>query len=140
VGLVLVVDSKGFRTSQQETMEESEWIILMVVKKMKKGGIWISVDMRKPNYAFLHDSFPTQFTDEVLENVGGHKDYSFIDGFSGYHDVRIAPEDRHKITFSTEWGSFQYTVMPIGLKNAPASFSMVVVSSFKEFIHNVLEV
>jgi hypothetical protein len=49
-------------------------------------------------------------------------------------------EDRHKTTFVTEWGSYQYTVMPFGLKNAPAIFSRVVVASFKEFIHKFLEV
>jgi hypothetical protein len=49
-------------------------------------------------------------------------------------------EDRHKTTFVTEWGSYQYTVMPFGLKNAPAVFSRVVVAAFKEFIHKFLEV
>ena len=66
--------------------------------------------------------------------------YSFTDGFSGYHRIRIAPEDRHKTTFATEMGSFQYTVMPFGLKNAPAIFSRVVISAFKEYIHKFLEV
>ena len=91
--------------------------------------------MRKLNDACLNDPFPTPFTDEVLENVGGHEVYSFNDGFSGYHQIKISEEDRHKTTFSTEWGSYQYTVMPFGLKNAPAIFSRVVIFAFKEFIH-----
>jgi hypothetical protein len=66
------------------------------------------------------------------------EDYS-TDGFSGYHQIRIAKEDRHKTTFSTKWGSFQYTVMPFGLRNAPAIFSRVVVEAFKEFLHKFLE-
>jgi hypothetical protein len=49
------------------------------------------VDLRKPNDACLHDPFPTPFTDEVLENVGGQEAYSFTDGFSGYHQIKIAP-------------------------------------------------
>jgi hypothetical protein len=77
---------------------------------------------------------------EVLENVGGQEAYSFTDGFSGYHQIRIALEYRHKTTFSREWGSFQYTVMPFGLKIAPTNFSRVVVASFKDFIHKFLEV
>jgi hypothetical protein len=48
-------------------------------------------------------------------------------------------EDRHKTTFVTEWGSYQYTVIPFGLKNAPVMFSRVVVVTFKEFIHKFLE-
>jgi hypothetical protein len=51
----------------------------------RKGGIRICVDLRKLYDARLHDSFPTPFTDEVLENVGGQEAYSFTDGFSGYH-------------------------------------------------------
>jgi hypothetical protein len=37
----------------------------------------------------MHDPFPTPFTDEVLENVGGQEAYSFTDGFLGYHHIRI---------------------------------------------------
>ena len=52
----------------------------------------------------------------------------------------IHEEGMHKTTFATEWGSFQYTVMPFVLKNAPSIFSTVVVAVFKEFIHKFLEV
>jgi hypothetical protein len=69
-------------------------------------GIRIYVDLRKLNDAFLHDPFPTQFIDEVLENVGGQEAYSFTYGFSGYHQIGIVPKDMHKTTFSIEWGSF----------------------------------
>jgi hypothetical protein len=78
--------------------------------------------------------------DEVLENVRGHKVYSFTDGFSCYHQIKIAREDRYKTMFSTEWGSYQYTVMSFGLNNAPAIFSKVFIVEFKKFIHQFLEV
>jgi hypothetical protein len=65
--------------------------------------------------------------------------YSFTNGFSGYHQIWIAKEDRHKTTFATEWGSYQYMVMPFGLKNSPTIFSRVVVEAFKEFLHKFLE-
>jgi hypothetical protein len=124
-----------------EPVEESEWISLMVVQDKKQGrGIRIYIKLRKLNDACLHDPFPTPFTDEVLENVGAHEAYSFTDGFSGYHHIKIAREDRHKTTFMTEWRSYQYTVMSFGLKNAPAIFSRVVITTFKELIHQFLEV
>ena len=66
--------------------------------------------------------------------------YSFIDEFSSYHQVRIMKEDFHKTTFFIEWGCYQYTVMPFGLKNAPAIFSRIVASTFKYFIHKFLKV
>jgi hypothetical protein len=121
-------------------VEESEWISPMVVWEKNTIGIRICVDLRKLNDACLHDPFPTPFTDEVLENVGGHEVYSFTNGFSGYHQIRITSEDRYKTTFAIEWGSYQYIVIPFGLKNAQTIFSRVVVVAFKDFIHKFLEV
>jgi len=60
----------------------------------------------KLNDACIHDPFLTPFTDEVLDNVGGKEAYSFTDGFSRYHQIKIAPEDRRKTTFMTEWDCF----------------------------------
>jgi putative transposase len=96
--------------------------------------------MRKFNDACLHDPFPAPFIDEVLDNVGGQEAYSFNDRFSGYHQIKIALEDKYKTTFSIEWGSYQYRIMSFGLKNAPTIFSIVVIVSFKEFIHQFLEI
>ena len=75
-----------------EPIEESERVSTMVVQEKKtKGEIRIYVDLRKLNDACLHDQFPTPFTDEVLDYVEGQEAYSFTDGFSGYHQIRIAP-------------------------------------------------
>ena len=88
-----------------EPVEESEWVSPMVVQEKKtKGEIRICVDLRKLNDACLHDPFPTPFTDEVLDNVGGQEIYSFTDGFSGYHQIRISPEDRTRKPSLPKWG------------------------------------
>jgi len=85
-----------------ELVEESEWIRPMVVQDKKQGrGIRICINLRKLNDACLDNPFPTLFMYEVLQNVGGHEVYSFSDGFSGYHQIKIAQEDKHKITFAT---------------------------------------
>jgi len=88
----------------------------------------------------MHDPFPIPFTDEVLEGVGGQEMYLFRYGFFGYYKIQITKEDQHKMTFVTEWGCFQYTVMPFGLKNVPVIFSWVVVTAFKYFIQKFLQV
>ena len=98
---------KMLATSIIEHVEESEWVSSMVVQDKKtKGDIRICMDLRKLNDTSIHDPFPTPFTDEVLDNVGGQEVYSFIVGFSGYHQIKIHEEDRHETTFATEWGSF----------------------------------
>ena len=85
-----------------EPVEESDWVSPMVVQEKKtKGEIRIYVDLRKLNDASVHDPFPTPFSDEVLDNVGGQEAYSFTDGFSGYHQIKIHEADRHKTTFAT---------------------------------------
>ena len=59
----------------------------------------------------------------------------FIYGwFSRYNQVPIAKEDQKKTTFICKFGSFDYRVMPFGLKNAPAEFSRIVVKTFQEYI------
>lgn len=112
----------------------------MVQKKKQKGKICICVDLWKLNDAYVHDPFSTPFTDEALENVGRQEAYFFTDEFLGYHQIKIALEDRSKTTFATKWGCFQYIIMPFRLKNVPAIFSQIVITTFKEFIHKFLEV
>ena len=86
-----------------EPIEESQWIIPIVVHDKKTSGeVTICVDLRKLNDACLHDLFLTPFTDEVLDNVEGQDMYSFTDGFFGYHQIIYAKEDRHKTTFAME--------------------------------------
>jgi hypothetical protein len=70
----------------------------------------------------------------------GKEAYTFTDGFSGYHQVRIVEEDKRKTTFITEWASFAYNVMPFGLKKSLTVLSRFVIASFREFIHKFIEV
>jgi len=68
-------------------VEELEWISPMAVKPKKTSDIRICFDLHSLNVACVHDPFPTPFTNEVLENVGGCEAYSFTYGFSLYHQV-----------------------------------------------------
>jgi len=79
---------------------------MVIQEKKQKGEIRIYVDLRKLNDTCVHDPFLTPFTDEVLQNVGSQEAYSFMDGFSWYHQIKIALEDRSKMTFAIEWGCF----------------------------------
>lgn len=54
---------------------------MVVQEKKTQGEIWICVDLSKLNDASIHNPFPTLFTDEALENVGGQEAYSITDGF-----------------------------------------------------------
>jgi hypothetical protein len=89
----------------------------------KKNGKWrVCVDYRALNKATQKDHFPLPFIDQVLDSLSGKKFFSFLDGFSGYNQIKIAPQDQDKTTFTSPWGTFAYRVLPFGLCNAPATF------------------
>ena len=60
----------------------------------KNGKFWVCVDYRKLNAATVTDAFPLPFIDGVLDAVAGHEIYSFLDGFSGYNQVRMTKKRR----------------------------------------------
>ena len=65
---------------------------------------------------------------------------SFMDGFLGYNQVLMAPEDREKTTFITPWGTYCYRVMPFGLKNARATYQRAATTLLHDMIHKEVEV
>ncbi|RDX99533.1 Retrovirus-related Pol polyprotein from transposon 17.6, partial [Mucuna pruriens] len=94
------------------------------------------IDYRRLNLATPKDHFPLPFIDQVLEKLVGKSNYCFLDGFSGYMQIHIAPEDQHKTTFTCPFGTFAYTRMPFGLCNAPSTFQRCMTSFYRRFIKN----
>ncbi|CAL8988576.1 unnamed protein product, partial [Prunus brigantina] len=93
----------------------------LVPTRMTTG--WrVCIDYRKLNTATSKDHFPLPFIDQMLERLAGHSHYCFLDGYSGYNQIAIAPEDQEKTTFTCPFGTFAYRRMPFGLRNAPATF------------------
>ncbi|MCO5609678.1 hypothetical protein L7F22_063909 [Adiantum nelumboides] len=117
-------------------VESSDWLFPIVVVPKKIGKVKVYVDYRKLN---VHP-FPLPFTDMMLDEKARHEMYSFMDGYSGYNQLKIALEDREKTTFITEWGAFMYLVMPFGLLNAPATFQRCMMEIFNEFLHRFLAI
>ncbi len=76
------------------------------------------------------------FFNEVLNTIIEYEAYSFLNGYSRYHQTFIAPKDRYKITFVSNWGAFVLMVMPFGVKNGPPTFQKAVRRAFiKYFDH-----
>ena len=65
----------------------------MVIHDRKTSQMHICFDLRKLKDHFLHDPFPTPFTYEIFESIRGQEIYSFTDGFSGYHQIKLVEED-----------------------------------------------
>jgi hypothetical protein len=77
-----------------------------VVVLKKNGKLKICVDFRKLNKATKNYPYPFPFPNEVLKIIIGYESYSFLDGYSRYHQIYITFEDKYKITFVTNWGAF----------------------------------
>ena len=74
-------------------ISDSKWVSPLVVVPKKNGKWRICVDYRDLNKATQKDHFPLPLIDQVLDTLAGNKFFSFLDGFSGYNQIRIAPED-----------------------------------------------
>jgi hypothetical protein len=66
--------------------------------------------------------------------------YSFVDGFSGHNQVKMALKDKHKMIFVTPWGTLYYKFMSFGLKNERATYQRAMVTLFYDMMHKEIEV
>ena len=116
------------------SVKRVRWLSPIVVVPQKNGKIRVCVDYRKLNVVTVIDDFSLSFTNSVLDAVAGHEMYSFLDGFNGYHQVRIHRDNQEKKAFITEWGVFVVVVMMFGLKNALATFQPINLEVFEDYI------
>jgi len=65
---------------------------------------------------------------------------SFMDGFSRYNQIKMAPKDTTKTNFTIKWGIYCYTVMPFRLKNAGATYQRMATTLLHDMMHNEVEV
>jgi hypothetical protein len=117
-----------------QPIEEATWLSPIVVVPKKNGKLKICVDFKKLNKATKKYPYPLLFSNEVLNTIARYEAYSFLDGYSRYHQISITPEDRYKTTFVTDWGAFIWMVMPFGVKNGPPTFQRVVSKAFKKYL------
>src|SRR3954465_7926069 len=96
--------------------------------------------LSKLNDATRKDHFPLPFIDQMLERLAGHEYYCFLDGYSGYNQIAIAPEDQEKTTFTCPYGTFAYRRMPFGLCNAPATFQRCMMAIFSDMVEKFMEI
>jgi hypothetical protein len=105
-----------------------------------QSGWRVCIDYRKLNVAIRKDHFPLPFIDQMVECLAGHEYYCFLDGYSGYNQIPVDPEDQEKTTFTCPFGTFAYRRMPFGLCNAPATFQRCMISIFSDMVERFMEI
>ena len=99
-----------------------------------------SVTYTDLNDACPKDSFPLPRIDHIVDASAGHGMLSFLDAFSGYHQIPMHPPDAEKTSFITPHGLYCYNVMPFRLKNAGATYQRLVTKMFRPLLGSTKEV
>src|SRR3954462_5075051 len=131
---------KQFNAGFLKVVSYPPWIANIVPVPKKYGKVRMCVDYRDLNRASPKDDFPLPHIDVLVDNTAQYSLFSFMDGFSGYNQIKMAPEDMTRTTFTTPWGTYCYKVMPFGLKNAGATYQRAMVTLFHDMIHKEIEV
>ena len=114
--------------SEQGVIEPSTspWSSPVILVKKKDGSVRFCVDYRKLNDITLKDSYPLPRIDDSVEALSGAKWFTTLDLKSGYWQVELEEEAKKKTAFSIGTGLWQFTVMPFGLSNAPATLERLM--------------
>jgi hypothetical protein len=125
------------KTQLQDLLEKgfirpssSPWGCLAIFVKKKDQTLQMCVDYRPLNEVTIKNKYPLPRIDILFDQLIGARVFSKIDLRSGYHQIRIQPEDIPKTAFTTRYGLFEYLVMSFGLMNAPAHFTYLMNSVF----------
>ncbi|GKA71340.1 reverse transcriptase domain-containing protein [Tanacetum coccineum] len=111
-----------------------------LIPSRKVTGWRVCIDYCKPNDTIRKDHFPLLFIYQMLEHLCGNGYYCFLDGFLGFFQTPIAPEDQEKTTFTCPYGTFAYRRMSFGLCNAHATFQRCMTAIFHDMVEDFMEV
>ena len=115
------------------------WLANIVPVKKKNGQVRVCIDYRDLNKACPKDEFPLPNMDMLMDSTSSQGMLSFMDGFSGYNQIKMAARDAEKTAFHTLYGNFHYTVMPFGLKNAGATYQRAMTAIFHDMMGKEVE-
>lgn len=104
----------------------------------QKGELRGVVDYRALNRITKHNNAPIPRPNEMFDRLGQAQFFSKLDLKTGFHQIRIAIEDIEKTAFKTKYGHFEFLVMPMGLRNAPATFQALMNAIFRDCIDDFI--
>ena len=105
---------------------ESPFASPLVLVRKKNGKIRLCVDYRKLNARTIKDAYALPNIEETFSALSGAKWFSVMDLRSGYYQVEMADEDKHKTAFICPLGFWEFNRMPQGITNAPSTFQRLM--------------
>ncbi|XP_028057287.1 uncharacterized protein LOC114261245 [Camellia sinensis] len=116
-----------------------KWLSNTVVVKKNNKKWRVCVDFTNLNRACPKDSFPLPRIDQLVDVTAGHERMSFLDAYSGYHQISLFGPDQEKTAFISLRGTYCYKVMPFSLKNAGATYQRMVTKMFMDQLGKTME-
>ena len=119
-----------------------QWLANIVPVMKKNGKLRVCVDFRDLNVATPKDMYVVPIVDLLVDSTANNELLSFMDGFSGYNHILIALEDIPKTAFRCPGsiGTFEWSVMPFGLKNSSSTYQGAMNSIFHDMLGHHMEV
>ena len=119
-----------------------QWLANIVPMMKKNGKLRVCVDFRDLNVVTLKDMYVMPIADMLVDSTANNEMLSFMDGFSGYNQSLIVVEDIPNIDFRCPGsiGTFEWLVMPFGLKNAGATYQRAMNAIFHDMLGHHMEV
>jgi hypothetical protein len=112
----------------------SPWAFPVLLVEKKDGTKRMCVDYQDLNAVTIKNKHPLPRIEDLFDQLQGACVFSKIDLRSGYHQLKIRPEDIPKTTFTCKYGLYEYTVMSFGLTNAPAFFMYQMNKVFMDYL------
>ena len=136
--IIEAIESEVKRLMDSSFIKEEQypdWVVNIVPVPKKNGKFRICIDYRDLNASCLKEEFALSITDVMTDDTCDFERMSFMDGFSGYNQIKMYPEDEKHTFFRTPVGIYCYTVMPFSLQNAGAIYQRVMNTIFHEHMH-----
>jgi hypothetical protein len=108
----------------------SPWGCLTLFVKKKDQSLRLCVDYQPLNAVIIKNKYSLPCINVLFYQLTDAKVFSMVDLRSGYHQIKIHPEDIPKTAFSTRYGLYEYLVISFGVTNAPAHFMYLMNSVF----------
>ena len=99
------------------------------------GGLRLCIDYRHLNKYTKKVNYPLPNVDMLLDTLSGARVYTALDCSQGFHQLRIDPDSQEKTSFITQYGQWQWTVLPMGLSSAPSSFQRLLNTVLKPHVN-----
>ncbi|XP_028290920.1 uncharacterized protein LOC114454569 [Gouania willdenowi] len=110
----------------------------VVLVRKADGSLRLCVDYRKLNAKTRRDAFPLPRIDECFDALHGARFFSTIDLASGYHQVAVNEDDRPKTAFTTPFGLYEYSRLPFGVCNGPATFQRLMQVTMSDLVLQIM--